>query len=81
MPKSGKTLFEGWFYFMSGVGMLAAPFAGSAILSGMSSVAGLSGSPAGEAYRFLYLASFVMVTLLSGYNIYAMFRKKGVEKP
>ncbi|MDD5604172.1 MAG: MFS transporter, partial [Eubacteriales bacterium] len=37
MPKSGKTLFEGWFYFMSGVGMLAAPFAGSAILSGMSS--------------------------------------------
>ncbi len=44
MPPSGKTLFEGWFYFMSGLGMLAAPFAGSAVLKFVTAMGLTSGS-------------------------------------
>jgi MFS family permease len=38
MPGDGKTLYEGWFYFVTGLGALAGPFAGKAFMNWMPSV-------------------------------------------
>jgi len=62
MPETGKTLYEGWFYFAYGLGMLLAPFAGRTMLGILSGyegkIYGLSG------YQMVYFLSFAAMMVL-----------------
>jgi MFS family permease len=75
MPETGKTIFEGWFYFASGLGMLIAPFAGQAMINFIPEFS----NPVfqNSKMQLLYLISFVLLCIL----LFFTFVTPSIKKP
>jgi MFS family permease len=75
MPETGKTIFEGWFYFASGLGMLIAPFAGQAMIDFIPEFS----NPVfqNSKMQLLYLISFVLLCIL----LFFTFVTPSIKKP
>lgn len=62
MPEDGKTVYEGWFYFVSGLGMLIAPFAGELLRNNLPEFTNAIFQY--SKIQLLYLISFSLICLL-----------------
>lgn len=62
MPEDGKTVYEGWFYFASGLGMLIAPFAGELLRNNLPGFTNAVFQY--SKIQLLYLISFSLICLL-----------------
>ena len=62
MPKDKKIVFESWFYFFYGSGMLLAPFIGKVFLQQISFINNIISRY--SAFQILYLISFIFMLLL-----------------
>jgi len=62
MPEGGKTVYEGWFYFASGLGMLIAPFAGKAMINYLPEFSNVVYQY--SKIQLLYLIAFILLCFL-----------------
>jgi hypothetical protein len=62
MPVSERTLYEGWYYFSSGIGMLLAPFIGKFLLGYLAGFPGVGRE--WNVFRVLYAISTVAMLVL-----------------
>jgi len=75
-PVEGRTMYEGWFYFSSGIGMLAAPFLGNAL---MVIVPDGSFLYTKSSFQVLYLISFILVSLLTFISYANLSNRKNIN--
>ncbi len=73
MPKIGRTIYEGWYYFSFGLGMLFAPLAGKILLNYLSGI-GYGGFEHLE-FRLLYFVSFLSMVVILILSWHLMLRK------
>lgn len=62
MPEDGKTVYEGWFNFASGIGMFIAPFAGNALMNYIPQFNNIVYKH--SKIQILYLISFILLCIL-----------------
>jgi MFS family permease len=62
MPEAGKTVYEGSFYFASGLSMFIAPFLGKYLMTAMPEFT--SAIYANSRIQLLYLSAFAAISLL-----------------
>jgi len=62
MPEGGKTVYEGWYYFASGLGMLISPFAGKAMINYLPEFT--NALYQNSKIQLLYLIAFILLCLL-----------------
>ena len=62
MPQDKRTIYEGWYYFFYGLGVLAAPFIGRILTQDIPLLnSGISGY---NKFQLLYLVSFALMLVL-----------------
>lgn len=71
MPENGKTIYEGWFYFASGLSMFLAPFIGNFIAVRIPASVNLGYFT--SKYQILYIISFFLLSVV----IFTAFIKPG----
>lgn len=74
IPESGKTVYEGWFYFISGLGMLIAPFAGKVLIDYMPEFT--NAVYGNSKIQLLYLISFSLLSLMTFFTYIKPVTKK-----
>ncbi|NLC67516.1 MAG: MFS transporter [Clostridiaceae bacterium] len=75
MPKSGKSIYEGWFKAIYGISVLLAPFIGEMLMNAIPESMEIAFSI--NRFRILYMISFV----LGGIVLFASFYKPGLLLP
>lgn len=72
MPEEERTVYEGWFYFASGLGMLIAPFAGNMLMKYLPQFSNIIFE--NSKIQLLYLTSFILLCILL---LFSFAKKKG----
>lgn len=74
MPENGKTIYEGWFFFSYGLGMLLATFAGGALLEVL---AGMEARvPSISRFQLLYLVSFAALLVIGVVKLVSALKQR-----